>query len=118
MAFQFTQTAQEIQDILDQVPVNTQDIGTLSSNLTQLFRTIDVNANVTIGSNGYTSLASYAPTVPSGYTLFLVVCMGVSSITSKDAFTVEADGGYVYGTPNATINGLLLRYIYVRSAVM
>lgn len=118
MPYQFRQTGAEIQDILDQVPVNTQDIGTLSSNLTQLFRTIDVNANVTIGSNGYASLASYGPATPSGYTLFLVVCMGVSSITSKDAFTVEADGGYVYGTPNATINGLLLRYIFIKASVM
>lgn len=73
---------------------------------------------VTIGSGGYTSIASYAPAVPSGYTLFMVVCLGIGSITPKDAFTVEADGGYVYGTPNATINGMLLRYIYVRSSVM
>ena len=31
MAFQFTQTGAEIQDILDQVGPNTQDIGTLNT---------------------------------------------------------------------------------------
>ena len=118
MPYQFRQTGAEIQDILDQVGENTQDISTLNSNLTQFFKTSDVTITVTIGNGGYTSIASYAPAVPSGYTLFMVVCLGIGSITSKDAFTVEADGGYVYGTPNATINGMLLRYIYVRSAVM
>ena len=108
-------SAVTVGDVLETANAN---ISSLNSNLTQLFTATDVNINITIGGNGYASLASYAPTVPSGYSLFLVVCMGVSSITSKDAFTVEADGGYVYGTPNATINGLLLRYIYVRSAVM
>lgn len=96
---------------------NTQDISSINTTLTQFFKTSDVNINVTIGSGGYVSITSYAPSVPSGYTLFMVVCMGVSSTTSP-AFTVEADGGYVYGTPNATISGLLLRYIYVRSAVL
>ena len=94
------------------------EISAINSNLTQFFKTSDVTITVTIGSGGYTSIASYAPAVPSGYTLFMVVCLGIGSITSKDAFTVEADGGYVYGTRNATINGMLLRYIYVRSAVM
>lgn len=118
MAYQFTQTGAEIQDILDQVGTNTSDISSINTTLTPLIKYTNVNINVTIGSGGYTSIASYAPAVPSGYTLFLVVCMGVSSITSQDAFTVEADGGYVYGTPNAAISGLLLRYIFVRSSVI
>ncbi|MBR3389533.1 MAG: hypothetical protein IKG83_03365 [Prevotella sp.] len=110
--------AADIATNTEDIEQNTQDIETLDSNLTQLFRTIDVNANVTIGSDGYASLASLGPAAPSGYTLFMVTCGGISSITSKDAFTVESDGGYVYGTPNAVISGLLLKYTFIKSAVM
>ena len=39
MAYQFTQTGAEIQDILDQVGTNTGDIGTLTTTVTQLTTT-------------------------------------------------------------------------------
>lgn len=51
MPYQFTQTGQEIQDILDQVPTNTADISSLNATLTQLSTALNPTA-LSFGTRG------------------------------------------------------------------
>ena len=102
MAFQFTQTGAEIQDILDQVPENTSDIASLNSGFTA-----DTNpAAVSIASGTWTKvyevtlakglwLIDYAATFPSNSTGYRGIAFAPSSSWSptRDCIRIPAVSG-------------------------
>ena len=121
MAYQFTQTGAEIQDILDQVGTNTGDIATNTSDISAL------NATLTQFINGF-SVSPTAPTVYSsrctnisdgyirvGNVVYVSVRFELSSATS--GATVVLQGmPYPLGTRgltaiNASTNATLFAYV-------
>ena len=85
---------------------------TLTKILESLVDYVDVTINnVTIGSNGYTSITAYKPTHTG--TLLCCVPYDYGSVSSKNAWGVNGNGNYLYGTGGATINYVVLRYIYL-----
>lgn len=67
--------------------------------------------NVTIGSNGYTSISSYRP---SGMNHFLFATMWNYGVTSsKDAITVNANGEFIAATGGSTISSINIAYFYM-----
>lgn len=68
-------------------------------------------SNITIGSGGYTNVASYKP---SGMNTFLFALMyNYGTTSSNAALGINANGEYVYGTANSTITYMLVRYYYI-----
>ena len=66
--------------------------------------------NITIGENGYYDIRS---SFPSGMNNFLFASMyDYGSVSSKDALGVNGSGAYLFGTANATITTIIIRYYY------
>ena len=63
-----------------------------------------------IGENGYYNISSY---FPSGMNNFLFAMMyNYGSSSSKDALGVNGNGIFMYGTANAYITNIVIRYYY------
>ena len=66
--------------------------------------------NITIGANGYYNIRS---SFPSGMNNFLFASMyDFGSISSANALGVNGNGEYLFGTANATISSVTIRYFY------
>lgn len=66
--------------------------------------------NITMGANGYYDIRS---SFPSGMNNFLFALMyDFGSVSSKDALGVNGNGNYLFGTANATITTVVIRYFY------
>lgn len=68
--------------------------------------------SITIGSGGYTSIASYYPGAQSGYAFLMATCYNYGTVTPPSAFSVLGNSNYITGEPNATISNLQIAYIY------
>ena len=104
MAYQFSQTGQEIQDILDQVGINTGNIATNTSDISAL------NATLTQFINGFsasptapTAYSSRAGTIEGGYIRIgnvVIVAVRFIALTANSSAAVYLQG---LPRPNATI---------------
>lgn len=104
MAYQFSQTGQEIQDILDQVGINTGNIATNTSDISAL------NATLTQFINGFsasptapTAYNSRAGTIEGGYIQIgnvVIVAVRFIALTANSSAAVYLQG---LPRPNATI---------------
>ena len=66
--------------------------------------------NITMGANGYYDIRS---SFPNGMNNFLFASMyDFGSVSSKDALGVNGNGNYLFGTENATITTIVIRYYY------
>lgn len=67
--------------------------------------------NVTIGSAGYVYVSSYKP----AHSGILLCCLpyNFGTVSSHDAWGINANGDYIYGTGGATIDYVVIRYIYL-----
>lgn len=66
--------------------------------------------NITINASGYYDIRS---SFPSGMHNFLFASMyNYGNISSKDALGVNGNGEYLFGTANATISSVTIRYFY------
>lgn len=114
MAYQFTQTGQEIQDILDQVPVNTQDITTLTNKFTSGTWTPAVmRANITAASGKWFKIGdvyflSGDITFSSNQTAQGNIYIAEESFPLNGAYAVYGSGGatfqYVLGCTGVNKN--------------
>lgn len=66
--------------------------------------------NVTIGSNGWTNMIPYIPSGMNNFMFCLLYNFGTNA--GFHSFDINADGRYMRGTPNDTIDYVILRYYY------
>ena len=87
------------------------------NHIRNMIKRINVSiGDVTIGSNGYTSISSFKPTTPSGYTFMFCAFWDYGhSSQSNTAHGVNASGSYMFGGANSTITGVTIAYFYVRN---
>lgn len=90
-------------------------INELNSSLTDSFKIINTSpVNVTTNQNGYASITP--PTTPTGYTLIATALHYWSNMTTPSAISIDAPGTYVLSSANNSIQGLRVRYIYVKTS--
>ena len=66
--------------------------------------------NVTIDSAGWTDMRSYFPSGMNNFMFCLLYTFGTN--WGAHSFDINADGRYMRGTPNDTIDYVILRYYY------
>ena len=67
-------------------------------------------SSITLTANGYADISSY---MPSGMNNFLfAILYDYGNTSTKDALGVIGAGTYLFGTANATITDIVLRYYY------
>jgi hypothetical protein len=67
-------------------------------------------SSITLTANGYADISSY---MPSGMNNFLfAILYDYANTSTKDALGVIGAGTYLFGTANATITNIVLRYYY------
>lgn len=86
----------------------------LSSALPSIKKITRNIGDVTIGSGGYQSVASFKPADPSGYT-FLFCAMWDWGFTSNSntAHGINASGNFMYGGANSKITSVVIAYFYI-----
>ena len=66
--------------------------------------------SITLTANGYADISNY---MPSGMNNFLfAILYNYGNVSTKDALGVIGAGTYLFGTANATITNVVLRYYY------
>lgn len=66
--------------------------------------------NITIGSSGYIGVGQHKPSGMNHFLFCMVKTYG--TVSTHTDFDVDADGVYMRGTANATIDSVTLVYFY------